>query len=594
MLNKIYLEILRTIFKHKRIQKKKLLVLFSEEYPELITDLPRTTQQRENYFGKFVRSMLINGEIVEVGNSYELTQKGKKILKGGKDGSIFQLENPYKIENLIFPTSHLSFFDNLYMLSLLCGKEYVPILKTIWYSLHGLVIRLTIQLGRVIVDTRVNLAVPVPSGLGKKNLEQLIKDLVESLGFSYTSPTSFHPEQFVGKTRIIEKRKETTYQQNPGHLDDDYIVINEAVELLTSQDESYKETRKYIRCALDPIGRNEIMKRRVDCPREHTLMYVPKCTIAMFFQPQPVPEDVVTTGLLRRFLVIYLKLVGKDRTKEYEERLNDLDTDVLKEKKNEIISHFRKVEETKENGELKFAEEAIQRLKELHQELISQGIFNTKKGRNFTEMFGFSLQNLLVEMSVIQALSHYRTTVEKKDVEYAYIDLCEFFACMLEYINKKVQGNLDYGEAWKGATEKQKECLQFLYQNNATSLETSSITIKIYIDFIRKVFGVGKEEARKIYQKHKKYQWIKSKQVGRHDSRIWLAFSPEVEIPSKMVYPKLEYFKILKKNKISRKTLPPLPPSLSKESDISEIPEKKESYDFDEELKKVAKLRGSD
>jgi hypothetical protein len=93
---------------------------------------------------------------------------------------------------------------------------------------------------------------------------------------------------------------------------------------------------------------------------------------------------------------------------------------------------------------LTFSKEAIERYNELHLLLIEFGEGYSKKGSSFTEIIGFSLQNWFLKMIAILANSHKRTEASIFDVEMAFVDLLEFLDSNFEYVERKVQGSLDY------------------------------------------------------------------------------------------------------------------------------------------------------
>jgi len=58
----------------------------------------------------------------------------------------------------------------------------------------------------------------------------------------------------------------------------DFIEIDEANPLIFSKDEQHKQAREYISKALNPIGRNEVIKKLVDDLPTERVQYFPKLT----------------------------------------------------------------------------------------------------------------------------------------------------------------------------------------------------------------------------------------------------------------------------------------------------------------------------
>ena len=435
----------------------------------------------------------------------------------------------YFLDNLSPETKHLMNFKELDDITGLYGKDYVILKKGLWYSLIGAVApQKIIKLGDIYTDVRFNPCYPLPSGAGKKGLATTSEEIIAKIGKEYQSPTSMHPEQLVGKVIKRKEGNKEVYIPNPGYLKHDYLLFDDANILLTSRETTYEESRRYICRALDPIGRNEVYKRLVDNTPEESLSYIPECTIAMCIQPVYLPEDVVSGGLMRRFMPIYVPLFGTmlDREEEFHARIhaNKDREELIKE----LIKFYKRIIDSCDN-EFTFTEKPISEIEKLHKELIAVARNHSEKGRNYTDRIAFSLQDTLVRMASIQALSCCRTEVNEFDVQLAYLDLFEFYASTLDYIENKVLGFLDYGETWRGATSTDAKCLEFLFNAGAVSKEESKITIKEYIEFIAKLRNIATRSAERDYYGHINKGWIESKKIGQHDSVVWLAFTPKTK-----------------------------------------------------------------
>jgi hypothetical protein len=429
-------------------------------------------------------------------------------------------EYPYSVNDLKYPTAHLAHFDDLNAIIALHGKPYLVLKKAVWYSLMGAALKKQIRLGTIYSDTRLSLSICLRSGSGKKNVISSIKDICKKIGIVVAEPKSLHPEQLVGKT-IQKKGKSEKIIQNPGHLADDYLILDEALELLRANDPLIKTTRNYISTALDPIGRNDIEKRMVEFSRPDTLKYAPSITIALFFQPYPVNEQIVTAGLARRFATLYIKPEDENIEAVFKTRLYG---DGKRESSLTAFCDFLTNLKNKNLDKITFAERAKERIFELQCELARQGNCHSDKGKNYTEIVGCTLQDYLVKMSYILACMEGSGTVEIRHVELAYVDLAEFFASGLQWIQEKIIGNMDYGDLWGGATSEDKLCLQWLYERG-----DSQTSISEYWDNVAENFAVSKEQARKIYYRHVQNGWVKGKQEGKHDSRVWLLIKPKIK-----------------------------------------------------------------
>lgn len=429
---------------------------------------------------------------------------------------------PYKIVNLTYVTHHLRHFSILNKIIALHGRSYLPLKKAVWYTLLGATLKRKLCLGEIITDTRVNLAVCIKSGQGKKNIARTIKDICKRSGISFSSPNSLYPEQLVGKTKLRSNKKDGEMpEQIEGHLADDFLLLDEAIEFMRSKEPLIVISRSYINVALDPIGHNEIQKRMVNFKKEDTLNYTPRVTIALFFQPYRVSEEVVIIGFMRRFLAFFIKPLEEDMKKVFKNRLC---RDSERESSLSVFSDFLKDIKKSRSVKRTFTKEAIERVSELHNELIRQGFNFSIKGKNYTEIAGCTLQDSLVKMSYIQACVEDSDAVEDWHVELAYMDLVEFLASTLVWLEEKIIGDMDYGEAWCGAVAEDKLCLQWLDEKEGTNVRISE-----YWDNIAEIYSVSIEQARKIYYKHVRNGWVEGKQRGKHDSTVRLKIKPPVK-----------------------------------------------------------------
>jgi len=423
---------------------------------------------------------------------------------------------------LEFLANHLNNFQNLEKIVNLYGQEYKVIKKALWYFLFSLPFRrVIIKLGNIEVDGRCNFAFPMPSGSGKRKLVLAIEKIARELNLDYAKPTSFHPEQLIGK--VLRKKERGTgecFEQVQGWFSLPIVIFEEAIELLRSNEPLYKESRKYLITALDPYGQNELVKKMVDTPIGEALRYTPDMACTMFFQPYSLDEEIVLIGLLRRFIVPYIKVKNNFEVQNYDQRLYGVDENSIINAVNEVSNCIMKLQ--KENIVVSFKLEAIERLSKLHLELLKMGASHLEKCKNYTLIVDYDLQDKLVKLSAIQALSKNRTMIEAEDVEMAFMDLYEFFSCTLNFIENKIIGYLDYGEGWGGAIKRDAEILRWLKEQDATAKENTKVSISKFIGKITEVYDTSEENARKKYYKFKENGWVDSKQVFQNDTRVWL------------------------------------------------------------------------
>jgi hypothetical protein len=449
--------------------------------------------------------------------------------------------------NLQYKTSHLPYFNELKNISQLHGNIYIPFLKGFYYNLCSLFLRDnigTIEINDLRTDVRISLSAVIGSGQGKKNLKNMCIKIIEGVDFNYHVPTTFHPEQLIGKVLKRGTPLKPIWVRSEGYLSRDYLIFDEAYQLLTSRDPQIQESRKNLRISKDVYGENKVEKKSVDnkFDEKEMISYYPKVIIVCFILPKSLPPEIVEEGDIRRDLILYRRgLSERDKQEDYKNRLkNKVDTKSnIKIFKNFLLN----LQKNSIGKKIEFTEEAIDRLIELHNLIISQGFVRSEREANFCNMVDFTLEDFFVKLAVIISRIYNEDKVSVNSIELAFMDLMEFFSMQLDFIKDKIKGKLDYGEGWCGAIDKDQECLEWLYNEDSTNEENSKIMVKEFKKKIAEIKGVtyyddpqGGEGgmAPKHYQRFKKNGWIESKQEGQYESKVWLTFKPSY-IGSKLI-----------------------------------------------------------
>jgi len=421
-------------------------------------------------------------------NSIQESFEGYKGCKGFSESEIYSIFHP---------------------LIKLYGESYEPIKRAVFYSIIGAVIRDNeICCSDIKEDTRLNLFVPLKSGYGKREIKEVIKQSIKQVGLFYCEPTSLHSEQLIGKT-VTNKEGESVVNQ--GHLSEDYLIFEEATELFT---EKYnQETRDYLKIALDPIGSNEVYKKSVDTFKENAVRYFPRCTVVFFFQPLSIEDKIVTTGLLRRGIILS---VDPNKGERYAALDKSFD---VKDVSSNWIQWIDFLKELRvQNFQWIFDEEVKTKINELTKELLLLGYEKGNKASNYTDIMFFTLRNLLVKMSCIQAALNRRFKLVTSDVNNAYIDLSSFWKMQLDFVVQKIKGDMDYHDLNK----KEKSCLLILMCNGCCSEDSSNLMIKQFIEKISSSIDCTEESAKHYYYGLKESGYIDSKQMGKYNSKVWL------------------------------------------------------------------------
>ncbi|MBN2014322.1 MAG: hypothetical protein JW778_04005 [Candidatus Altiarchaeota archaeon] len=489
---------------------------------------------------------------------------------------------------LSYSTGHLPYFSDLMTALALFGKDYVLIGKLLWYQLVSVNIPIEYKplcLGSVETDLRLHGVYVLNAGHGKQNIKTLIQRVLGNVGLIVSTPVSYHQEQLIGK--ILKRREKdqkigeeiTKIIQNKGYLADDYLFIDEGYLFFTSTETKYEQARSYIATALDPYPNNIVYKKAVDDLREQgeVLNYAPHIVMGVALQPERIPEHIISRGLLRRYLVVWVQCNEDDKKRAFKERLEERDTETTRNNFSEYLKSIQENDFTQnKQRKVVFSKEAVTRIQELHTELLTVGGSINTKCSNFAEIVEFTAEDYLIKLSSILAIGRGHYTIETEDVELAYCDLFEFFWSCLNYVNCIVQGNFDYGKSWMGAGEKEIECLEYLNDNEAISFETSNISITDFLECVQDVYSCEIRTAQRRKNHFFKRGWIDLKK-GQHDSKVWLNFTPELRKKlNRFDFSQSEYVRIVTKNKeICSKKL-----DMSDRSDTSErekeIPEMSE------------------
>lgn len=457
-------------------------------------------------------------------------EKNEKLTEDDK-------KNPFK--KLFYSTEHLTCFSQFDSLLGLYGKHYLPIKKARWYQALGGVLQKKIVLGEKVTDTRINCIYPLPTEQGKNDLIYLFKDVLAPLGLNIEEPISYHPEQLIGKVIEIlldnpkgKPKKIKVKKENRGYFDADFVEIDEANILIFNKDEQTQQAREYISKALNPIGRNEVVKKLVgDLPTER-VQYYPKCTITAYFQPSKKIEEILfLQGFLRRFLIPVGNVepfLNFGNENDFLKKITP--SEFSKHKcKEELINFLSNVSESLKARDFVFSPEAIDKLNYYHQYLISEGQIHSERIANLTKLNKWTFQDYLIRMSCILAGSFYQNVVNEKFVALAYMDLVELLQSTFNFIHSQVYGSFDYGTGWQGATFKEKLCLEYLYEKKCFSAESSSVNIAEFISYIEQIYKVKDTRARQILADFKKKTLVDSKQIFQDNTRVWLTFIPQTE-----------------------------------------------------------------
>ncbi len=454
-------------------------------------------------------------------------------------------KNPFK--KLHYATKHLPYYHEFSSLIGLYGRHYTPVLKARWYQLVGGILQKQIRYGKARLDTRMHIAYPIVTEGGKNELIYGIKALIESgieknkeTNFTISEPISYSPESLIGKyvEKLVDnpdptkKRKIKMKIENRGHFDNDFLEFDECNKLITGNSPEEQQAREYLSKSENPIGKNKVQKRLVDDTKDETIGYFPNCTNSYYFQPfGKIPESAMLQGFLRRKLIpvgSVASFLNPAEEKLYDYKLEE--PDFSEEEYRENLIEYLELMRTKlMNVDFIFDEKAKQLIKDYALYISAQGQIHSEKIANYTKLTKFTLLENLIKMSCIISASFCSNIINENVVSLAFMDLVELMQNTYDFVFERVEGEFDYGVGWKGARFREKECLKYLYDRGALSLENSQVSIyKFLKEAVAPIFKVKIRQARNRYLDMKKSGLIDSKQIGKKDSKVWIKFNPSM------------------------------------------------------------------
>lgn len=204
---------------------------------------------------------------------------------------------------LDYPTNHLPMFKELQGIMGIHSNSHKHALKMIYYSMVSTINGATnIYLYRVRHDPRISTILVMKAGQGKTSLLDGAADILKRIGMSVHRPTTFHSDQWIGKT--ISNKKEGV-RKIFGYLNDDVVIIDEAKRLISDPD--FGETRKNARISQNRYGSSPVEKKNVDTHNKDKITYDSKTVLMYGVQDIKLDaEDFIIEGDSRRFAISVL------------------------------------------------------------------------------------------------------------------------------------------------------------------------------------------------------------------------------------------------------------------------------------------------
>jgi len=422
--------------------------------------------------------------------------------------------------DLLLETDHLGCYEMMDLDLGLDGETYIPLKKSLWYYHHSLIQPVVAyQINRKTrIDNRKHLLIITTAGQGKSTIKNQVKRTFPKGKIFETSGIS-HPEQLVGTTRHVGRNKEV--KKIPGLLSYDGLLYDEAQDLINEKNELYSKCQRVKRISMDSYGENTVSKKLVEDTPEDVLSYDPKTRIMDFAHPDKLESPFFDTGSFRRYDIFNLEhdqIVDLDLVTgfsfEDKDSMNEVYSSVLED-------YYAKMRKTVE-----FTDETLKIVSHFHKCMLLYMLQHPNKNvLRYGLLTKYAMRASFCKNVLILAMSKN----EKKPSLETTIHACKD---TLLFIFESVRSINDLGDmgissdVWGGLGEEDAESCEYLLRKNATSEETSEVTVKEFWSILSNLHGCRNTQARKHFYKLKRDGFVNSKQVGDHSSCVWLVFRP--------------------------------------------------------------------
>ncbi len=416
---------------------------------------------------------------------------------------------------------HLPLYEDIAHSIALQGKEYYTLKKAICYfdySIHQK--PETVKIGVARADNRLHLLIMAGVGKGKGSIKNHIKrvrktnvgDVMEVAGY-------IHPEQLIGKTAYAGRGDKQKLVEKEGYLRAKVLLSDECQNMINEDLPLWGDVQRIKRKAMDVYGNNEIEKKLIDIKLSDTLAYLPDTRFIDFMHPTRLKPTFFDTGSFRRYLALYLPPSNEidvyDTVKGMLEETQS--EEVLKnalEQKNVSIDDMFVTEEGKEELIDWVVRWNLWALTHEHPQV-----------KRFAQLTAYSIKEQFIKMATILHKAKGKIEWDKATTDQACFDTINFLIETLKTITQ-FGTDISTSELWQGADVEEITCMEYLWQNGATSFGTSNISIAKFTDFISNTFGVTDRPARARFAKLKKRGFINSMHTA-HNSKVWLLITPK-------------------------------------------------------------------
>jgi DNA-binding XRE family transcriptional regulator len=339
-----------------------------------------------------------------------------------------------------YPTNHLPMFETLQNIVGIRSRSHKHILKMIYYTMVSSINADTVvKINGARHDLRISTIFVAKQGQGKTEILNTTAKVLKDLGMTVHRPTSFHSEQWIGKTKI-DKKAENGTSKIMGYLYDDVIVVDEAKRLIS--DDEYAEVRRNARISQNRYGTSPVEKKNVDTDNKDKISYDSKTILLYGVQDMKMDaEDFITEGDVRRYVVSVLDNETMDSQDEIIRSVMEEGREFVDHEN--FVDYLNKIPRLKDEIFIKLApEERV--LYELavinlntransYSKMVSEH-FGTLGAEYIGLLLKFVVNYSLIRM-VKQGITSENPVITKDDILYAYVDCFEMLEHRYEWVH---------------------------------------------------------------------------------------------------------------------------------------------------------------
>jgi hypothetical protein len=132
-------------------------------------------------------------------------------------------------------------------------------------------------------------------------------------------------------------------------------------------------------------------------------------------------------------------------------------------------------------------------------------------------------------LAAILSVTKGEPVILKDTARLACIDAVQFLLKTIEIYCNKSNPTLSR-DTWKTGNMQEAMFFEWLHYNGAIDQNSSNVSISQAQDQIGDYFGLMERQAKNVYHNIKKRGLIQDHK-GKHDSKVWLAFKPDLKCP---------------------------------------------------------------